>query len=97
MAGHIEFPATGRTRARAEAIDVHQLVEDDKLDAELDGVRERLRAGFVHPVAAVDFDHKHHVQDDAQDVEVDQELLSMSCVGWIGRLEHLTSRPDVDG
>ena len=95
-AGHVEFPATSRTRARAEAIDVHQLVEDDELDAELDGVGKRLRAGFVHPVAAVDFDHEHDVQDDAQDVEVDQEPLGVLGVGGIGWQEHLTGRPDVD-
>lgn len=71
----IDAASTGGASAGAEAVDVHEFVEDDELDGEFDGVGERLGSGFVDPLATVDLADEGDVEDDAEHIEVDEETL----------------------
>ena len=82
--------------AGPQAIDIHELVKDDELDGELDGIGEGLGAGLVDPLATVDLADEGDVERDAQDVEVDEELLGLTGFGRVAGEQHLQGGADVD-
>ena len=94
--GGIQSAAARRASAGPEAVDVHELVEDDKFDGELDGVGEGLGAGLVDPFAAVDLAHEGDVEDDAEHVEVDEEFFGVAGFGGVGGEHHFEGGADVD-
>ena len=91
-----DFAAAARAGAGAVAVDVHEAVEHDELERELDSVRKGLGGGFVDPVAAVDLDDEDDVEDDAKGVDVDEVFLRVARVGRVAGLEHLVRAADVD-
>lgn len=96
MLGGIEGAAAVEACAGPQAINIHELVEDDELDGELDGIGERLGASLVDPLATVDLADEGDVERDAKDVEVDQELLGLTGFGWIAGEQHFQRGADVD-
>ena len=92
----IDFSAAGVAFPGAETIHVHQLVEDDELDGEFDGVGKRLRARFVDPFARVDFADEGNVEEYAENVQVYEELLRFADFQRIRGEENLERGADVD-
>ena len=74
----------------------HEPVEDDELERELDGVRERLGAGLVDPLAAVSLDDKGDVEDDAEHGDEDQEPTRLLGLAADDGLDDLERGADVD-
>ena len=90
-----ELAETRSARTRTETINVHELVENDKFYAKLDGVCERLGAGLVDPVSDIDLDDKNHIQHNTQDVQVDEKFSRSFGFGRIAWLEHFERGTDV--
>ena len=92
----MEAAFTGQASTGSKAVDIHQFVQDHELESELDGVGKRLCARLVHPLAAVDLADKGNVENDAEEIEVDEELLRHTSLGRIVGKKHLEGGSDVE-